>query len=300
MLKHVDREIEYRMAKWLLRNLEKHELVTPAEIEKIWSELIEIYAPPTQSNIIYRENKNSVTNLKLSTSGSGFDARVTLSFNASIRKGFFTSLIADFKLVVADSNGDILGVYQDRDWCYREGTHYLDFRSSEVIYGHSNAIELFCDDYNNGGTNFQIYIDEVTVNDGERSSNDEWGITQQPTDQNATVGQRATFTINTFGDGLSYQWHVDRKDGKGWIKIDGANGSAYVTSVIDETCDGFEYYCKVTSPNEGDIDSAAAVLHVVTMPETGDSSGHALWLTIMLMSVFAILVLLKNKELMRK
>ncbi len=67
------------------------------------------------------------------------------------------------------------------------------------------------------------------------------------------------------------------------------------TPVTDENCDGFEYYCKVTNPNERDIDSAAAVLHEVTMPEIGNSCRHALWLTIMLKSVSVILVLKKQR-----
>ena len=40
-------EVEYRLAKWLLRNLEKQRLITSDEIRAIWQNLIEYYEPPT-------------------------------------------------------------------------------------------------------------------------------------------------------------------------------------------------------------------------------------------------------------
>ena len=38
------REVDYRLAKWIIRN--KEQLLEPDEIEEIWRELLSFYAPP--------------------------------------------------------------------------------------------------------------------------------------------------------------------------------------------------------------------------------------------------------------
>lgn len=49
MLKNAHKEVEYRLAKWVFRNLEKEQILEPDEVEKIWLELLSFYDPPTKS-----------------------------------------------------------------------------------------------------------------------------------------------------------------------------------------------------------------------------------------------------------
>lgn len=122
-------------------------------------------------------------------------------------------------------------------------------------------------------------------------------ITLQPMDQYVVVGQRGTFTIQASGDGLTYQWYINRNNGNGWRKLDGAIGTAYTTSETDLDCDGFRYYCQVKDKNGNTIKSNEAVLHVTTapvLPETGDSSTPVLWLAMSMLSILGVLLLRKK------
>ena len=49
MLSKPNQEIEYRLAKWIIANLEAKKLLSPDEIETIWQRLLTAYEPPTQS-----------------------------------------------------------------------------------------------------------------------------------------------------------------------------------------------------------------------------------------------------------
>ena len=49
MLKNAHQEVDYRLSKWIIRNLEKEQLLLPDEIEAIWQELLSFYDPPTKS-----------------------------------------------------------------------------------------------------------------------------------------------------------------------------------------------------------------------------------------------------------
>jgi len=49
MLSKPNKEIEYRLAKWIIANLEAKKLLSPDEIETIWQRLLTAYEPPTQS-----------------------------------------------------------------------------------------------------------------------------------------------------------------------------------------------------------------------------------------------------------
>ena len=122
-------------------------------------------------------------------------------------------------------------------------------------------------------------------------------ITKQPTDQFVVEGQRAEFSVEAAGDGLTYQWYINRNDGRGWRELDGAIGTAYVTSVTDLECDGFQYGCLITDQYGNILKSDVAVLHVSkvpVLPETGDSSTPMLWLAMSILSMAGILLLRKK------
>ncbi len=81
---------------------------------------------------------------------------------------------------------------------------------------------------------------------------------------NVTVeeGEKAAFTVTAKGTGLSYQWEIDRNDGKGFVKLANANGASHSTSVVDADCNGFKYRC-VISNTAGSATSDTAVLFVI-------------------------------------
>ena len=119
-----------------------------------------------------------------------------------------------------------------------------------------------------------------------------------PEEAYVVVGQQATFTVQASGEGLSYQWYIDRNDGRGWKKLKDATGTSYTTSVVDLDCDGFKYGCLVTDQYGNETKSNVAVLHVSAQPippKTGDTSRPILWLMMGTMSVLAIL-LIRRRE----
>lgn len=127
--------------------------------------------------------------------------------------------------------------------------------------------------------------------------NDSPQITQQPADQDVVEGQRAAFSVAASGDGLTYQWYINRNRGQGWQKLDGAAGSRYTASAASLACDGFRYFCRVTDRYGNTVDSNEAVLHVSAKPvppPTGDPSAPVLWLAMVMLSLTAILVMRKK------
>ena len=84
-------------------------------------------------------------------------------------------------------------------------------------------------------------------------------ITTQPGNATVEVGETASFNIVASGTNLTYQWQIDRNDGKGWVNIDGATATSYTTSAVDISCNGFKYQC-VVSNSVGKVTSNTAVL----------------------------------------
>ena len=87
-------------------------------------------------------------------------------------------------------------------------------------------------------------------------------ITKQPLNVTVEEGEKAAFTVTAKGTGLSYQWQIDRNDGKGFVKLANANGASHSTSVVDADCNGFKYRC-VISNTAGSATSDTAVLFVI-------------------------------------
>ena len=93
-------------------------------------------------------------------------------------------------------------------------------------------------------------------------------ITTQPGNATVKVGETASFTIAASGTDLTYQWQIDRNDGKGWVNIDGATATSYTTSTVNISCNGFKYKC-VVSNSAGNVESNSATL---TVQDAGGSS----------------------------
>ena len=57
----------------------------------------------------------------------------------------------------------------------------------------------------------------------------------------------------------TYQWYVDRGDGKGYVPLSGATSAMYETSPVSAANDGYKYICVVT--NEHGSRHRARCLH---------------------------------------
>ena len=99
-------------------------------------------------------------------------------------------------------------------------------------------------------------------------------ITTQPSNQNAIVGQTATFSVVASGGSLSYQWQ------KNGIDIPGATSASYTTPPTTLLDNGSTYRVNVTNP-AGSIMSNSATLTVSTavniILNPGFESGKTSW-----------------------
>ena len=124
-------------------------------------------------------------------------------------------------------------------------------------------------------------------------------ITTEPSDQYVVEGQQATFSVSATGDGLRYQWYINRNDGRGWREISGAISSSHTTSAVDLDCDGFRYGCRITDSHGQQLNSDAATLHVSTAPippKTGDSATPGLWLAMCLIGCAGLVILIFKRR----
>ena len=86
-------------------------------------------------------------------------------------------------------------------------------------------------------------------------------VTAQPKSVSVTVGDTATFEVTAAGTDVTYQWQIDRNDGKGFVDITGATGATYTIGVTDRDCNGFKYRC-VLSNAAGSVTTDTVVLTV--------------------------------------
>ena len=124
-------------------------------------------------------------------------------------------------------------------------------------------------------------------------------ILKHPADQMVAPGETADFTVVATGDGLTYQWYINRNDGLGWVKLHGATSAVYETSAAELAHDGFQYACEVYDIHGNMARSNTAVLYVVPqpdIPETGDSTNLILLCAMLFISSAGYLLLAKNRK----
>ena len=114
-------------------------------------------------------------------------------------------------------------------------------------------------------------------------------FTQPAGAQTVTVQEGETGVLRAAAtDALVYQWYVNRNDGAGYVAVSGATGATYTTSAATVENDGYTYYCEATNAF-GTTSSPVFTLRVTAepepVPETGDGSDPALWLTLALVSL---------------
>ena len=105
-------------------------------------------------------------------------------------------------------------------------------------------------------TNYDILTGEVELWHVEAPA-----ISAQPKNVSVITGEKAAFEVTATGTDVTYQWQIDRNDGKGFVDITGADSASYTTGVTDKDCDGFKYQC-VISNAAGSVTTDTAVLTV--------------------------------------
>lgn len=102
-------------------------------------------------------------------------------------------------------------------------------------------------------------------------------ITGQPTNQSATTGNTATFSV-TASNAAGYQWQINT--GSGWSDIAGATTASYTTPATTLAMNGYQYQVVITGNAPcGNVTSSAATLSVTTGPCFTDNfnSGYGTW-----------------------
>ena len=102
-----------------------------------------------------------------------------------------------------------------------------------------------------------------------------------------SVVEHGTLTMSVRASGASsYQWYVDRGDGRGFVAIAGATGAS-LTIWPDMGDNGNRYYCQAKN-GHGGVNSPCFTLCVVRStlpPKTGDQVSVTLWVCLMALGV---------------
>lgn len=91
-------------------------------------------------------------------------------------------------------------------------------------------------------------------------------ILSQPQDVTLQEGTSDSFTVVCDDANATYQWQVDRHDGRGFVNVSGSNQATHTTMNMSKKCDGYEYRCVIVAGDETQI-SEPATLHVLTASE---------------------------------
>ncbi len=86
-------------------------------------------------------------------------------------------------------------------------------------------------------------------------------ITTQPESVTVYAGETTSFKVEASGEELTYQWMLDKTDGKGFQKVTGATEKVLRVYTQDGSMNGYKYKCTVTN-RSGSVDSKEAVLTV--------------------------------------
>ncbi len=126
-------------------------------------------------------------------------------------------------------------------------------------------------------------------------------ITSPVKSQTVTVeeGGCAVLTIAA-QNAHTYQWYIQRNDGKGFVAIHGATSPSYTTSAVNLDNDGFRYHCVVTSAHGKTATSPVFTLEVTQtpqLPQTGDSGALGLWCVLLLLSFVGMVALSLKRKL---
>ena len=135
--------------------------------------------------------------------------------------------------------------------------------SSVTITSDSVSVNCFSSD----NSDYETAIDENSkVVLKKKPAVEAPSITKQPQPVSVKVGETATFTVEAAGEGLSYQWMVDKKDNAGFVNIDEATSESYTLNAISKEYNGYRYQCMVSNL------SGHVISECVTLTVTEDAA----------------------------
>ena len=130
--------------------------------------------------------------------------------------------------------------------------------SSVPITSDSVSVNCFFSD----NSDYETAIDENSkVVLKKKTAVEAPSITKQPQPVSVKVGETATFTVEAAGEGLSYQWMVDKKDNAEFVNIDEATSESYTLNAASKEFNGYQYQC-VVSNQSGSVTSNPVTLTV--------------------------------------
>ena len=104
----------------------------------------------------------------------------------------------------------------------------------------------------------ELATKEVTINVKEPDIL----INTQPEDQWVSIGQKAIFSVDADGEGLTYQWQL--KKGSKWVDLTSGGATTDKMSIkVDASKDGKVYRCLITNANGEQLASKEATIHVM-------------------------------------
>ena len=112
----------------------------------------------------------------------------------------------------------------------------------------SDSVSANC--FSSDNSDYETAIDENSkVVLKKKAAVEAPSITKQPQPVSVKVGETATFTVEAAGEGLSYQWMVDKNDNRGFVDIAGATSESYTLNAISKEYNGYRYQCMVSIPS---------------------------------------------------
>ena len=112
----------------------------------------------------------------------------------------------------------------------------------------SDSVSVNC--FSSDNSDYETAIDENSkVVLKTKTAVEAPSITKQPQPVSVKVGETATFTVEAAGEGLSYQWMVDKNDNRGFVDIAGATSESYTLNAISKEYNGYRYQCMVSIPS---------------------------------------------------
>ena len=135
--------------------------------------------------------------------------------------------------------------------------------SSVTITSDSVSVNCFSSD----NSDYETAIDENSkVVLKKKAAVEAPSITKQPQPVSVKAGETATFTVEAAGEGLSYQWMVDKKDNAEFVNIDEATSESYTLNAISKEYNGYRYQCMVSNL------SGHVISECVTLTVTEDAA----------------------------
>ena len=182
----------------------------------------------------------------------------TASYELTVAKATVTGApayteIATGSKTLADAGlmtGSLSPVAGKLEWIDAEGNKLSDNTPVEVNTKYTWRFTPADENYDTLTGEIELYHVDMPV------------ISAQPKDASVKIGEKAVFEVTATGEDLTYQWQIDRNDGKGFVNLDGANSASYTSGVTDSGYNGFKYRCIIGNV-AGSVMTDVATLTVI-------------------------------------